>query len=228
MVSAGKVFKLHEELDLSTAATKLNGYRKEEPFREEQASFNLITEVHGLAIREDGSLSGVFSRDTVFHVMHHGNLIPVPKTLEAPFLFTKRGDNLLLFIVEKKERANNVANLLSEILFITTGSIVEARIDPNVLKTFHERNIEGTKVVFFEDVDIPNINKLSLYGSSLSNTSLYLDYLSHGKIWYAVMTSKKYGYIIGLTRTAIVTIFGNIGLPEFMTYVTDEIFPLIS
>jgi hypothetical protein len=228
MVSAGKVFKLREELDLSTAATKLSGYRKEEPFEEEQASFNLITEIHSLAFREDGSLSGVFSKDIVFHVLHHGNLVPVPKTLEAPFVFAKRGDSLLLFVVEKKERANNIANLLSEILFITAGSIVEARIDPNVLRNFHERNIEGTKVVFFEDVDIPNINKLSLYGSSLSNTSLYIDYLSHGKIWYAVMTSKKYGYIVGLTRTAIVTIFGNIGLPEFITYVADEIFPLIS
>ncbi|MFQ6134839.1 MAG: hypothetical protein ACE5KU_03365 [Nitrososphaerales archaeon] len=226
MVLAAKVFLLREETDLETLAMKLRDYRVDEVFEEDEYRIPLLTEVRDLAFRAD-SLEGIFARDKVIFMPHRGKVVPVPKTLEAPFLFTQRGDRVLLTVVEKKERANSIANELSKVLFIIAGRIVEARITPEVLKRFHEDNFEDTKVIFFDDVDVPNVAKLSLYGSELGNTALYNDYLTHGKIWYTVVRSRKYGYVVGVTRNAVVTVFSRVETSDFITYITNEIFPLL-
>jgi hypothetical protein len=67
---------------------------------------------------------------------------------------------------------------------------------------------------------------LSLYGPDLINTSLFEDYGKHGDLWYVVAKSKEYGYVVGLTRDASVTIF-NLGEKEpYLEYVAKEIYPL--
>jgi hypothetical protein len=134
---------------------------------------------------------------------------------------------LLLVILEKKRTANNIANQLSKILFISTGSIVEAKILPETLRKFHEANPEDTKVIFFDGVDIPNVDKLSLYGSQLADTALYNEYLTHGTIWYIVFKSRKYGIVAGVTRNSVVTAFSEVKPREFLEYIKEEIFPLI-
>jgi hypothetical protein len=152
----------------------------------------------------------------------------VPATRESTFVFTRRGDASLLFVSEKKERANSIASRLSDILFIGFGGIVETNITHETLKAFHEGSPEATKVIFFDEVDLPNVNKFSLYGSALTNTSLYNEYLKHGKIWYVVFKSKKHGYVIGLTRNCVITVFSKIDEQGFIDYVMEEIFPLIT
>ena len=89
-------------------------------------------------------------------------------------------------------------------------------------------NFEMTKILFFDDIDLPNISKLSLYGEGLGATKLYNDYLGHGKIWYAVVKSQRYGYVVGVTRNCVVTVFSRTELPDFKGYVRNEILPLIS
>lgn len=128
--------------------------------------------------------------------------------------------------MERKFVANNIANRISEILFSTSGYITEVKIAPEVFRKFHEQNPEDTKVIFFDNVDIPNISKLSLYGSELLNTALYNDYCSHGNIWYIVAT-KKSGNTVGITRRGIVTVFSNIEKEGYINFVANEVFPLI-
>jgi hypothetical protein len=121
-----------------------------------------------------------------------------------------------------------VANELSKILFERAGGVLEARISPETLKKFHLKNPEDTKITFFDNVDIPNVDKLSLYGPDLINTSLFEDYGKHGDLWYVVARSKEYGYVVGVTRDASVTIF-NLGEKEpYLEYVAKEIYPLAS
>ena len=96
------------------------------------------------------------------------------------------------------------------------------------MKNFHEQNFEDTKIIFFDNLDLPSIEKLSLYGTGLADTSQYSDYLSHGKVWYIVIRVRKYGYVIGLTRNCVVTAFSKIEEPELLSYIEKEIFPLIA
>jgi len=225
MVVAGKVFKLVEPLSLAETGSMLEGYHTEEPYEEGDYKFTLVTEVVGLLPKEN-MLKGVYSHDNVINVFHRGKVMPLPRTVEAVFSFAEHEGTMFLTIVEKKSLANFMANKLSEILFEKKGGVVEARISPETLREFHLKNPEDTKITFFDNVDIPNVNKLSLYGPDLINTSLFEDYGKHGDLWYIVARSKKYGYVVGVTRDASVTIFNLTDKEKYLEYVTTEIYSL--
>ncbi|MEM2885907.1 MAG: hypothetical protein QXF24_07450 [Thermoproteota archaeon] len=225
MVVAGKVFRTREHVPLAELARRLKGYRKEAPLGEAEEEL-LITEIRDLKISGE-RLEGMLFRDVPLVIRRRGKAATVVRTMEIYFVFFDSERQTFLLVVEKKATANWAANLLSEIIFVSVGGIVEARIMPGLLKRYHDQNSEGTKVVFFDDVDLPNISKLSLYGPSLSNTSLYSEYLSHGNLWYVVITSRKRGIVVGVTRDAVVTVFSKVDLPAFVDYVLDEIVDLI-
>ena len=225
MVVAGKIFRLSEPLSIAEIASRLEDYHTEESYEEGDYKFTLLTEVVGLLPKED-TLKGVYSHDYVLHVFHRGKVAPLPRTVEALFSFAQREDTTFLTVVEKKHLANFIANKLSEVLFEKMGSIVEARIPPETLRTFHLKNPEDTKITFFDNVDIPNVNKLSLYGPDLISTSLFEDYCKHGDLWYVVARSKEYGYVVGITRDASVTIFNLTEKERYLEYVAKEIYPL--
>jgi hypothetical protein len=187
----------------------------------------LVTDVVSL-LPKGNMLRGVYSHDYVIQVFHRGKIVPTPRTVEAVFSFAQHEDTTFLTIVEKKRVANFIANKLSEILFEKVGGILEARISPETLKEFHLKNPEDTKITFFDNIDIPNVDKLSLYGPDLINTSLFEDYGKHGDLWYVVARSKEYGYVVGITRDASVTIFNLTEKERYLEYVTKEIYPIAS
>lgn len=225
MVVAGKIFRLSEPLSIAEIASRLEDYHTEESYEEGDYKFALVTEVVGLLPKEN-MLRGIYSHDYVLHVFHRGKVASLPRTVEALFSFAQREGITFLAVVEKKRLANFIANKLSEILFEKMGGIVEARIPPEILKEFHLKNPEDTKITFFDNVDIPNVNKLSLYGPDLISTSLFEDYCKHGDLWYVVARSKEYGYVVGITRDVSVTIFNLTEKERYLEYVAKEIYPL--
>ena len=227
MVLAGKVFLVRENYEMDTLAEKLKAFKVETETSVEEKEFKLVSEITDLGVGK-GVVEGRFSFDTVFVIPHRGEPVPVPRTYEAPFSFNLVKDRMFLTVYDKKTRANNIANEMSKAIFMSLGQIVEGRIDPETLRKFHEANFEDTKVIFYSDVDLPNISKLSLYGAELGNTSLYSDYLAHGKLWYIVFKSKAYGYVFGLTRNCILTAFSRMELSEFKNFVNTQVFPLIA
>ncbi len=226
MVVAGKIFRLSDQMPLSEIASKLDKFHIEEKYEEGDHDLQLLTEIVGLLPKEN-TLTGIYSHDYVIHVFHRGKMSPLPRTVEAMFSFAQQKDSVFLTVVEKKRMANFVANKLSEILFEKIGGIVEGRIAPETLKDFHFKNPDDTKISFFDNVDIPNINKLSIYGPDLTNTQLFDDYAKHGDLWYVVARSKRTGYVVGITRDASVTIFNLADKVKFVEYVNKEIYPLI-
>ncbi|MEM3708665.1 MAG: hypothetical protein QXF43_03360, partial [Nitrososphaerales archaeon] len=222
-----KVFVVKEEIDIDTIASKLKDFKTEEIQKFDDRELKLITEISDMKMVIN-ALEGKYSQDQVIMIYHRGEKVPTVKTIEAPFILSNYNDKIFLTILEKKMQANSIANQMSKILFLTTGHIVEARIAPEKMRNFHEQNFEDTKVVFFNDVDIPNVKKLSLYGSSLADTTLYNDYCNHGNVWYIVIKPKRYGFIVGITRDGVVTIFSRVEKDDFLNYVINEIYPLIS
>jgi len=227
LVLAGKVFLVRENSDMDVLAEKLKAFKVETENTVEEQDFKLISEIRDLSAGK-GTLEGTFSFDTVFVVKHRDKAVPVPRTYEAPFSFNLSKDRLFLTVYDKKNRANNIANEMSKAVFLSLGQIVEARIDPETMRKFHEKNFENTKIIFFDDMDLPSISKLSLYGESLGNTTLYSDYLTHGKLWYVVLKSAKTGYVMGVTRNCVVTGFSKMDMSEFSSFIKGEILPLIA
>ena len=223
--TAGKVFITLEPTPLGDIAAGLQGWREEEVYKEGDYEFTLITEVANLTLGEI-FLTGLYSYDYVVHNYHRGRITPSPVTREVFFSFTMFQENLFLTVVEKKDVANRIANRLSEIIYGEMGQILEARILPETLRDFHVANPENTSVIFFENMDIPNLNKLSLYGPDLTGTPLFNQYAARGDPWYILTKSRKHGHTVGIVRDGSVTIFNRVDKGEYIRYVAEEIIHL--
>ena len=227
MVTTGKVFVVSEPVSLDELEEALSGFSLEEPYEEDGQVFTLVKEVKDLARREN-ALLGVYAEDFVSRVFHRGKMVLVPRTTESMFCFSEHGGRVFLVVLEKKRRANFVANRLSEIIFGRVGAIVEGRIPPEKLEAFHKENPEETKVIFFDNVDIPNVDKLALYGPDLVGTDLFEENKSHGDLWYVVSKAKGYDYVVGITRDASVVIFNLNDRLKYLDYVVKEVLPMIA
>ena len=234
LVLAAKIFKLREEAGLDLIARKLKDFREEEPYEREGKKLKLTAEVLDLKLEGD-SLAGVFSRDFVLSRYYKRGLVETIVTEEVPFWIRRsKGRTFLVVLAPSKARGvrklltDYVANKFSEVLFIKSGAIVEGRITHEALRELHESNPRATKLIWFDDVDIPNIGKLALAGSGLADTKLYRDYLEHGKIWYVVYEVQKRGLVVGITRNCVVTMFSRMERKDFIDYVLKEVLPLIS
>ena len=225
MPTAGKVFVSTEFKQLSDVASTLTGYKKEEEYVEGDFKLTLLKEVANISIVEN-ILTGLYSYDHIVYNYHRGKVAPSPVTKEVLFSMNVYQNRLYLAVVDKKALANNVANRLSEIIFGEMGVIVEARILPETLKKFHLENPESTKVIFFENMDIPNINKLSLYGPDVVDTKLFKEYTKIGDPWYILTKSKKFSHTVGMVRDGSVTIFNSIDQAQYLQYIRDEVIPM--
>ncbi|UCH56876.1 MAG: hypothetical protein JSV18_05905 [Candidatus Bathyarchaeota archaeon] len=225
MPTAGKVFISTEYAPLTDISVRLEGFKEEEVYEEVDIRLELVTEIANVSINE-GILTGLYSYDYVVHNYHRGSVLPSPATKEVLFAFTELENRAYLTVVDKKAIANRLANRLSEIAFGEMGVIVEARILPETLKAFHLENPENTRVIFFENMDIPNINKLSLYGPDIVGTSLFEEYTARGDPWYILTKSKKHGHTVGLVRDGSVTLFNSVDQGQYLQYVREEILPM--
>lgn len=234
MVLPAKIFEVKEEADLGLIARKLKDFREEETYQTEKGeTVTLVTEVLDLKLQED-SLSGVFSKDFIRVRYYKRELVETPVTEESPFWLKRFRGRLFLIVLApsvargvKKLLTGYVANKLSRVLFIKPNAIVEVRIPHETLKGLHESNPQATKLIWFDDVDIPGVEKLCLAGSDLADTKLYHDYLEHGKIWYVVFEVQKRGIVVGITRNCVVTLFSKSTIDEFIKYIMEDLLILV-
>jgi len=234
LVLPAKVFEIKEEADLDVIAGKLKRFREEELYEtKEKQKINLVTEI--LDLRKEGdSLSGIFSRDFMRQRLYRREFIETPVTEEAPF-WVKPFRKRLFLIVQgpsvargvKKLLTNSVANKLSKILFITPHSIVETKILHATLKELHEATPQATKLIWFDQVDIPGVEKLCLAGPDIADTTIYKDYMKHGQIWYVVFEAPKRGVVAGITRNTVITSFSKSTPQEFMNFILEDLLKLI-
>ena len=234
MVLPAKVFEIKEEADIELIGGKLKRFREEELYEtKEGEKLTLTTEILDLK-RDKDALSGIYSRDFIRQRYYKRQLVETPVTEEAPFWvrpFQKR----LFLIVQgpsvargvKKLLTNTVANKLSKVLFITPHAIVESRIPHGTLKILHESTPQATKLIWFDQVDIPGVEKLCLAGPDIVDTALYKDYLKHGQIWYVVFEASKQGIVVGITRNTVITSFSKSSTEDFMKYILDDVLKLI-
>ncbi len=222
MPLSAKVFRVKEYIPLDIIADKIRLYKTSRE-EDELKLDSFFEDIHLIG----DTLKAFFVYDEAEAVNIKGELRKIARRREALIAFKDVGGELYLIVFEKKYRANKIANLISEILFTRIGGIIEVEIPHETLKTLHESNPEATKVIYFDNVDIPNINKLALYGSDLADSNLYNMYLEHGKIWYVVFQHKESGYVVGITRNLIIAMFSNITLDDFLNFIIEHILPMI-
>lgn len=226
MVISAKIFNLPKESKLNEIRMKISNYKYETIEEIDGKPFKLLTNIKDVRVVNEKEIEAVYQKDLIIFINQRGLKNPVIKTLETRISFLFNGKNYLI-IFGKKNVCNMIANELSKLLFIKIGKITEVRIAPEILQKYHENNKESTKVLLFDNLDIPGVNKLSLYGEALADTQLYYEYLKHGKIWYIVFIPKIIQGTVGLTRNGIVVFFGKISLEEFKSFIVNELIKII-
>lgn len=234
MVLPAKIFEIKEEINFGLIIQKLKDFREEENYEKSDGeTVNLVTEILDLKLKEN-LISGVFSADFMRAHYYQRKLIENPVTEEATFWVTQfKNQNFLIVVAPsvargvKKLLTNHVANKLSKILFITPRAIVETKIPHETLKELHESNPQATRLIWFDQIDIPGVEKLCLAGSDLVDTQLYQDYLAHGQIWYVVFEAQKRGLTMGITRNSVVTLFSKSSKDELINYIREDLLTLI-
>jgi hypothetical protein len=177
MVLPAKIFEIKEKANFGLILQKLKDYREEESYENNHGEVvNLIAEILDLKM-EENLISGVFSKDFIRVRYYRRKLVETPVTEEAPFWITRFEDRTFLIVVApsvargvKKLLTSHVANKISKILFITSRSIVEVRIPHATLRELHESNPQATRLIWFDQINIPGVEKLCGY-SALSGLS---------------------------------------------------------
>ncbi|MFP3950688.1 MAG: hypothetical protein ACLFVP_00865 [Candidatus Bathyarchaeia archaeon] len=233
MVIPIKIFEIRGEMDPEPMYQKLDGYQDILPYEGKEGPGELFTQILYLE-REGDVIKGVLSKDFLRERYYHGDMVETPTTEEAPFWIIPRGDRKFLIVSApsvargvKKLLTGHVANELSQILFGEHGMIVEGEIPHETLKELHESNPKATNLIWFDNVDIPDVDKLCLSGSGLADTELYQNYLIHGQIWYVVFEVQKHGIVVGITRNCVVALFSKSELEEFIDFAKENILELI-
>ena len=235
MVLPAKVFEIKAKTDFGSIVDKIKDFKEEEPYQTvDGETIVLVGQILDLQ-RKENSVSGAFSKDYIEKAFHRRKLVEAPITEETPFWIRSSRGRMFVIVSGpsgpgggKKLLTNHVANKLSQLLFTTRQEIVEVEIPHETLKELHERNPEATKLIWFDQVDIPGVEKLCLAGSDIAETQLYHDYLerARAKIWYVVFEVEKRGIVIGITRNAVVTLFSKSTKEEFITYIVEDVLPL--
>ena len=234
MVLPAKIFEVKDESDLELMVQRLKDFHEEETYETiEGEKMKLVTEILDLKLKED-LLEGFFSKDFLRRRYYRREAIETPVTEEAHFWIKPFIGRTFLIVMApsvargvKKLLTNHVANKLSEVVFNRPWGIVEVRIPHDTLKALHESSPRATKLIWFDNVDIPSIEKLCLAGSSLADTNLYHEYLAHGKIWYVVFEVQKRGIVVGITRSCVVTLFSKSTADDFINYILEDLLMFI-
>lgn len=208
--------------------SRLRGFRETEKIENEDVE--LIVEILDIE-STDGEIQGILSKDFLRIHTYRRKTEKTLTTEEAPFWILPHGEKHYLIVFApsvargvKKLLSNHVAVKLGEVLNV---DIREARIPSETLQRFHESNPKATNLIWFDNVDIPGVDKLCLSGQGLADTGLYKEYLDHGNIWYVVFTSQKSGYTVGVTRNTVITNFSKSSEQELIEFVRSEILKLI-
>jgi hypothetical protein len=206
----------------------LMGWREVEELEDEETQ--LVTEVIDLEQVED-TVTGVFTRDFMRERVYRRRTRMTPETEEAPFwIVPHEGRHFLIVMAPsvargvKKMLSNHVAVKIGDILNV---DVRESRITSETLQRLHEGNPKATNLIWFDNVDIPSVNKLCLSGEGIADTGLYKDYMDHGMIWYVVFKSLAKGYTVGVTRSAVVTNFSKSTVDEYIAFIREDILKLI-
>ena len=224
MVLASKIFYLKEHIGINTIAAKLKDYRLTEIQQIDDKEYEIGKSVTSLEATDNG-LKGVFEESFIVDFKYRDEEFKIPLSITTYFEFYRKNGNLFLILLAKKERANRIATLFSTVLTAEKNQILEIEIPSETLQKLVETRREQTKVIFFDNVKLPGVEKLSLYGSNILDTNLYQEYIKIGKIWYIVLEMEE-NIVVGLTRNGIVTFFSKILEEEALDFIKEKIIPL--
>lgn len=216
MPTAGKLFRLRQQLSLERLEERLDGFR-------EESDAGLVRDVTDLT-KFPQRLRGLYRYDQLVEIKHRSGMQVVPKTVDAPFIFLEEGEIYLLVLAPKRV-ANRSAVDLGLAAYREENMVVEPVLNPALVKQFYEDS-ETTKILLLDEMITVNMDKMTIYGEDVVQTDMYGDYVGMGTPWYVVAKDRD-GNTVGVVRDGSVTMFNTVDETQYISYIVDNIIPLV-
>ena len=224
MPTAAKIFLYQEDLALEEIAKALKTWREEEVYEVPGDNYDLLANVENVEYDED-ELYGIYMYDAVAVHTWRGAARATPFTTDAPFIFTEQEGQRFVIVMAPKSVSNRVANRLSTIIHGEQGTIVEPMIRTDNFNEF-QAGTDATKIMLFDDIDLPNVDKGTLYGDNVQQTDLYGNFVAHGRPWYMVSKTKQRGWTVGIVRDGTIVVFNTVDKEAFVEFLKEKIMPM--
>jgi len=223
MPASGKIFIVPDEKNLDEIELSIENFK--EVTRDEDLALDLINDISHLQ-RTEFEVRGNYNYDYTVSHYYRGSFNISPVTQVCPFTFLQDEEKIWLIVYCSKGIADRVANKLSEIIYDKVGEIKLARIRSKEIDGYLKENYE-TRVFFIEDMDVPSINKSTLYGKDFIQTALFSELRGSGTPRYVVTKSKARGYTVGIVNDGAIVLFNQVDTIEFQSFLEAEILPII-
>ncbi len=167
---------------------------------------------------------GVVEESFISRMEFRGEEIRVPVSLTIEFSFIEYDKRQFLIVYAGKRRADRLAVRFSEILYDRRDVIVEVYIPPEKMRTLYLDKVGEVRIVILDNLRIPGLSKVTLFGKDLKDSDAFMDYLKKGRESYVVYRDEE--GVFGVSRMGQIIAFSRIDSETLESYLREKIIPL--
>ncbi|RLE60221.1 MAG: hypothetical protein DRJ35_03870 [Thermoprotei archaeon] len=223
MARACKIFEVMEPLAPEEIYESLEGYSQ---LWEEEVDGRTVSVGFRVAnIDHSGeTVWGVVEESFISRMEFRGEEIRVPVSLTIEFSFIEYDKRQFLIVYAGKRRADRLAVRFSEILYDRRDVIVEVYIPPEKMRTLYLDKVGEVRIVILDNLRIPGLSKVTLFGKDLKDSDAFMDYLKKGRESYVVYRDEE--GVFGVSRMGQIIAFSRIDSETLESYLREKIIPL--
>ncbi len=218
-----KIYEVAEPLAPEEVYDSLNGYSQ---LWEEELDGRNVTVGFRVAELERGedSVWGVAEESWITTTEFRGEelRIPVSSTISFTFIYEKQREFLLVYA--SKRLADRLAVRFSELLFDAPDRILEVYLPPEKMREVYSKGEVRSMII--DNLRLPGIRKVTLFGEDLKNARTVKTYLTRGKGRELYVVYRDEEGVFGISRTGQIVAFSRIALEDFEAYIREKILPL--
>ncbi len=220
-MKACKIFDVLEPLSVREIYDSLHGYTQ---LWEEELNGRSVTVGFRVADVEMGedTVWGTAEESWIRSVSFRDEEIRVPVSVSIGFTFIKDRRREFLIVYAGRRLADRLSVRFSELLFDRRDMIVDVYIPPEKMREIY-MDAQEIRSIILEDVRLPGVKKVTLFGDDLRNSRTLKSYLRKGRETYVVYRDEE--GVFGLSRMGQLVAFSRIDDETLEAYIREKILP---
>jgi hypothetical protein len=191
----------------------------------DRETFRLKTSFENLKSEGDQA-SGDVVHDIVITIPYRDTFQHVRTTMEGSFVFdleSKMRPHLFIFGKEQ----DTISGVLDTALFGGDRGIAFTSIAPPKILQFTKSHAAKILWASFKGLNIPNLNKSSLWGPDLATTQDYDRYCAHGQNHYVMIELKGQHWVVAIGSDGKAIMYSKVSQADFLEFLKTEVVPIL-
>ena len=179
------------------------------------------------SVKSDGDqASGNVVHDIVITIPYRDTVQHVRTTTEGIFVFdmeSKMRPHLFIFGGEQ----DTISGVLDTAIFGGDRGIAFTSISPAKILQFTKAHAAKILWASFKGLNIPNLNKSSLWGPDLATTQDYERYCAHGQNHYVMIELKGQHWVVAIGSDGKAIMYSKVDQADFLQFLKSEVVPIL-